>query len=526
MRTKLLKDFIVLMLLGMLSVVYYKDILSALPLNMHLWRQTDSISFTYNYYKGASFLEPELHQLGADDFTTGKTVGEFPLFYYIIGNIWKITEESLFIYRFVQMLVLLTGLFFLYKSALLVLGDFFGAVFIVLLAFSSPVLAFYGVSFAMNGTAWALAFIGTYFYLFYVKKNSSLFFLLISFLFFTLGGLLKITAMILPIAFFGIFIKKILLRELPRKEQIYRLLFWVGIFFFVIAWYFGYVPYFNKLHGYSYTQNTFYPLWNMEQSYSDFLLKIVDYHLIMFFSRPVLEIVTVFIFFMFLFLWNKIPGELYLFALIVYLGNFSYFLLRGAPLSVHDYYWIAFVCNVIVAFVILLFVIKKYYPDIYTHPYFKLFLIVFTIYNIAYTHKVLRLKRSPKKVKNHLLVSKEFVEWNKWYDYVNEKNYYPYYEMRDSLLQWGILPQDKVLSFSDIGANISLYFLERKGWTRLRENPQKTKYILNHKQPKWLFIKKEDLKHYPYIREYIRDSVTEYKGIGIYRLSSRSSERE
>ena len=75
-----------LLLLVTFAGFYYDGVLDQPPLSNHLWRQTDCISLTQNYANGNSLLEPELHIQLADDNTSGKTAGEFPIIYYIIGT--------------------------------------------------------------------------------------------------------------------------------------------------------------------------------------------------------------------------------------------------------------------------------------------------------------------------------------------------------------------------------------------------------------------------------------------------------
>ncbi len=510
------KELLFLGILLLLAFFFYHDLLHAFPMNMHLWRQTDSISFAMLYKKGVPFFEPEQYRLWADDFSTGKTVGEFPLIYYIVGKLWKIFGESIAIFRGLQMFILLAGIFAVYKSAYLILKNYLAAGFVALLVFSSPVLAFYGVSFAMNGTAWAVTFIGTYFYLIYRKKKPEKMYLIESFFFFFLGGLLKITALMFPLAFAGVRLTEIITKKEKIKYE--DIFFWGGIFLVVGGWYFGFVPYYNNLHGYSYTANTTFPIWELDkEGWLKYIDKLFGYHLKMFYNYPVLILTGVMAPFIVFFLRKKLPAELYFFTLFLYLETFAYFLLRGKPLSVHDYYWIAFVPAVAVTFLVFLYFLIHNHSPIYYHTYTKTLFVGFTVYNIIYAKEVLRLKQFPEKV-SRTWVSQGFINWNIAYQADVKKFLYPYYEMRDSLQKWGIQKEDKILSLSDPGMNITLYFLDRKGWTKVYDE-EIGEYILQNRHPDWLFIRKEDRENYPYVWKYVRDSITEYKGIAVYKLS-------
>src|SRR5687768_15134922 len=97
------KDGLFLLVFLIFAGFYYDSVLEKGPLNDHLWRQTDCLSMTRYYARGADFFEPEVNiQLG-DKYTTGKTAGEFPILYYSIGKLWKVSGESYFTYRLVYL---------------------------------------------------------------------------------------------------------------------------------------------------------------------------------------------------------------------------------------------------------------------------------------------------------------------------------------------------------------------------------------------------------------------------------------
>ena len=97
---------IAFVLIAVLAIIYYDSLLDKGPLNTHLWRQTDCLSMTKNYADGAPFFEPEMHVLYADNETSGKSAGEFPILYYTVGSIWKVTGESFMVYRVFYLLIL------------------------------------------------------------------------------------------------------------------------------------------------------------------------------------------------------------------------------------------------------------------------------------------------------------------------------------------------------------------------------------------------------------------------------------
>ena len=131
------------------------------PYSRHQWRQTDCLSITQQYYEhDLPFLEPEIYWQG--DEGNGKTISEFPLLYYVVGNVWKITGKHHWIYRCISFFILLIGLFYLKKAANELLNNHFWSTFVVLFFFTSPLLAYYGNNFLINTNAPGLALIGGY----------------------------------------------------------------------------------------------------------------------------------------------------------------------------------------------------------------------------------------------------------------------------------------------------------------------------------------------------------------------------
>ena len=198
-------DFIFVLLFIIFASFYYDSVLSKGPLNAHMWRQTDCLSITRNYSQGVHFLQPEMDILLADNHSTGKTAGEFPILYYTVGIIWKYLGESYLTYRLFYLLILFAGIVAFYKSLKILFKAPFWAIVISALLFTSPVYASYGVSFLTDAPAFSFVLIGLYFLLQYHKKRSiKIFYLAMAF--FALGGLIKISSLIAFLFLFIIFL--------------------------------------------------------------------------------------------------------------------------------------------------------------------------------------------------------------------------------------------------------------------------------------------------------------------------------
>ena len=160
---------------------YHKILLSG-PYSIHQWRQADCLSITTNYYQeGMKFFEPSVHWCGAEG--NGKTVSEFPLIYYFVAFLWKLFGKYEFIFRLVNLSIVFTGLFCLYKISEELLKDTFWAVFVPLFLFTSPILVYYANNFMADVPAFSLGIIGWYFFLKFYKheKNIDLYFFMLFF---------------------------------------------------------------------------------------------------------------------------------------------------------------------------------------------------------------------------------------------------------------------------------------------------------------------------------------------------------
>jgi hypothetical protein len=327
------------------SMFYYDGVLDKGPLNVHIWRQTDCLSITRNYAEGASFLNPEMDVLFADDLTSGKTAGEFPILYYFVGKVWSVTGESILFYRVFYLSILFAGVFAFYNTLKLVFQNKVWPFIMALLLFTSPVFVTYGVSFLTDAPAFCFVLIA----LFFITKyhiTSKEKFLYLAMLFFALGGLIKVSSLIAFFFILFIFIFEAIL----KKPTLYKTYFFkrnwkefLGfglVFLSLFIWYY-YAHIYNQNHGFKYTFNSIHPLWKASPEELKTLPKgLKNFVSIVFFSRPILYL-FLFIGIFNLFLYKKLPLIAYLANLLIILASITYFILWAPLLGIHDYYYIA-----------------------------------------------------------------------------------------------------------------------------------------------------------------------------------------
>ncbi|MBZ0242813.1 MAG: glycosyltransferase family 39 protein, partial [Bacteroidales bacterium] len=235
-----------------------------MPQGIHFIRQTDSLSFLSNYYRfGAGFFEPQLFNLSSTD---GKAANEFPLIYYFIALIYSVFGEHEFMLRSTNLLISLVGFIAMFKLVYLIIEDGFYAYFFSFLLLSSTVVLYYANNFLPDPASLSFSILGWYIFLLVVFKRKSSYLILLSFLFFTLASLVKITYFIHPVAaFFALIISRYLKKdelEATRLLKITGLAFGFGLLL-VLSWWFVFVVNYNDIYGDNYFLTTIRPIWSL-----------------------------------------------------------------------------------------------------------------------------------------------------------------------------------------------------------------------------------------------------------------------
>ena len=128
-------DLLFVALLLAVSLLYgYHDILFARPSYHHIWRQADCLSITMNYFQDdRNFFRPAINWVGDSG---GRTISEFPIIYFSVAQLWKVFGYHEFIFRLINVLIVFSGLFCLFRLAREFLSDTFWAILIPIFLFS------------------------------------------------------------------------------------------------------------------------------------------------------------------------------------------------------------------------------------------------------------------------------------------------------------------------------------------------------------------------------------------------------
>ena len=517
-------DWIFILFLAVFSISYYDGVMEKGPLNTHLWRQADCLSLTYHFYEGNNLLTPEMHiQLGDED-TTGKSAGEFPILYYAVGNIWKMTGVSHLTYRLFYLFILLGGLYCFYKSVLILFGSRFWAFFLSLMLYTSPVYIVYGVSFLTDVPAISFVFVALFFFLkSRVNGDSRSFFIAMAF--FALAGLLKVSSLI-AFVFLGFIF---LLELLPVKSLGNKKLFthkpyeWLGFGLALVAifsWYL-YAHNYNEIHGFKYTFNDIHPYWLMgPEQVQEVFEKIKLLIIPVLFSLPFL-IVLILMAFGNLLLFKKIPLFAYLAHVVVGVGGVMYFMLWAPLMGVHDYYYAALLILFLSIVLPFVWYVKTKHSSTFNNEYIQMALILFLGYNFMYSLNTTKLKTVSMEERAYPGVwNDEFKGMMLWVNWDMKENWYRYYNMRDYIRTIGIQPEDRVICLPDQSFNATLYLLNQKGWTNFLKYKETSEIdYLIEMGAKYLFIGQPEFLEKEFLAPFLTHPIGEFNGVKIFKLN-------
>lgn len=450
------------------------------PQGPHQWRQSDCTSFTLNYAEDdLPFLEPAIHEQISDGFTTGKTVGEFPLLYYFVGQVWKVTGQNEGLYRVINLSIFCLGLLALFRAIHPYIKHKSLAYLLAALPLSIPILAFYAPNFLQNSTALSMVFIAWSFVSKFIRnpKNS---YALLAILFFTLAGLLKITALISFLALLGTIGLDLLWKfefqtVFKTKKRAFAWL--AGSTTIVLGtsalWYKMAVDYCD-LHNGRFTFNGLWPIWESSPEHMQSTFdKMMHYWTFEYFTGIQYALLVLAIFYMILSLKKVSFFEKGMTALLI-IGNTSYMLLWFHAIRDHDYYYI----NLYALPVFLLFVLfrhvdlSKHIPQKWSAPLLWIFTLLVLSWSASSTSKSFHSR------------------YNGSMNDGEANRFASFFDITPTLRNdYHIKRTDPVLTFPDRSFNISLYLSDQKGWAIRRDSTvSEFKFHIKHNHPKYLLV--------------------------------------
>jgi hypothetical protein len=472
------------------------------PQSVHVWRQTNSLSLTQNYAQdNFPFFKPEMHNQFCDDGTSGKAVGEFPIIYYMVAQLWKLLGNHIWIFRMVQIIIVFAGLWCLFQVMYQLCKNWFWSAFASLLLFTSPMMVFYGPNFLPDAPGLALVFVGWYF-IFKYLKNRKILQIWLAALFFSLSVLLKITSALSIIALLAWVVFELLFQK--KENRIFDFGFRHFVpFVFVIAlsaaWYF-YVDYYIHTHRGHFSHHGIWPVWNMtDEQY----VRIMDALKKVYFKEmflPYTQYLTFGIWVVLAGLIMKLKPVHRFFLLIPALGMFVELALWFQVLEGHDYYTINLLVVFSTVWAILFYQLRSW--KYFNHWAIYAVGIVFFSWNaIACKHRI----------------DERYKGWmNDFY----QTRMKALTEIEPVFRELGINKEDKVISIPDETINGSLYYMNRKGYNNFGSdfNNRETFYKRIAQGAKYLVINDTTILQNEVVQPFIIKRLGTYSNIAIFDL--------
>lgn len=502
------KWIFITMLLIMSYTYNYHNVLFMPTQGVHQWRQCDCLSITMNYFQdNNSFLEPSIHNLGSDG--TGKTVSDCPIIYYLIGNIWKIFGHHEFIYRFFILTFFFTALFFIFKLFETYLQNSILSILSALLLFTSPTLVYYANNFLMDIPAFSMAIIGLYYFLKYVKSSNKKHFYL-SALLYAIAGLLKISSLISFVAIGCLFFLEFIKVKLYPNRKIFKQPFiqfgvFLAVFLIQFIWY-KYAHYYNNRYNSDNFLIGIIPIWDMSiVDIKSTFFAIIE-HIKYSYFRLETQIIFLLAYIFIIINYKKLNRSIFLLTVITSIGLIFFALLFFLALKHHDYYTINLFILIPLLLLSFLIVLKHKHMFIYKSMIFKILLLVFLIHNIDFARRRMTDRYDPASWMNSYYCS----------------NLKAFRTIQPYLKSLGITQTDKVISLPDKSINISLYLMNKKGWTNytIKANEKRMQQKIQQ-GAKYLFVSDSTIYNEINIDPFVDKKIGQYRNIEIYRLKPK-----
>lgn len=432
-----------LQLIILLAFFNLKGEFNKAPHSVHTWRQCDGASFGLHYYTyGNSLLHPQFYNI---EFSDGEAVSEFPIIYWLAAKLSGTSHFQAEWIRYLSFLFVAIYLLFANASIFDLLKSYTLSFYVVFLPFLSVVFCFYANNFLPDVPAVCAILIALSIYYFYVK-NSGNTWLMLSLLFFTLAGLLKVTVLapyfiLLLAVFIELFLGKKIFNSSLVKSYKHAILLLLPLFF-AVAWIIFLKSYNAHYNSHYFLTKTF-PYWELDNYHKSefweaFTVRWSDDYFSRVTGKIALIVITLSI--VVAFVKKRIIGWLLLAFLLLQIAIVTLF---AGQYYIHDYYAIALASLPVISYIVLFYFLSK---KLIGRILLPLIFIPYLVSDIFYTKEKLQTRFETK--------------WEDSWSVDLAK-------CTPELEKIGLQKNDKIFVLGDPSSCISLYTLQRKGWTQM-----------------------------------------------------------
>ena len=475
MNSKYFKNgMLLLFVLILFFLNFYTKTIFYRPGSIHQWRQTDCLSIAKNYYEeGMHFFEPKIHYQGPVE---GKAVSEFPILNYTVAFLWKIFGEHEFIYRLLEYIIFITSMFVLFNTLLRYYRSTLFAFFSVSIFLTSPLLAYYSLNFIADVPALSIGIISFCLFLrFYNSKQIKFFYFAL--LLGALAVLIKASALIaLCVLLFFSLLDILGLTKFFKTEKLFekKTMPLVAILLAVVAifsWYRFALAY-NDNNSNNIFLLTVLPVWEMNEDQLIYNLKVLFNNLFpVFLNRPMFFLFTALVIFVTA-KFKELTSFLKYCFVFSALFFVAYILFFFQVFSVHDYYLSNLMIFPVVTFVCVTHIVSK--TDFFSvnKSFIRLFIICVVLFNSFHAAAIYRLRtvEDDKLIYWFPFISEDEGKLAKYLAWDYSHAIKRIEEFTPDLREHGIKREDFVLVIPDQSFDISLYFMDQKGFPISRDH--------------------------------------------------------
>lgn len=511
------------------SVYEYGRVMNQPPFPHHLSRQTVGLSFTYTYWeKGNGLFDPQLQHLFADDLTSGRTVAEFPIMYYAIAQLWRITGPSEFVYRALMLLLHFMASYALYLLFRRVLEHRGWAVMAALFFFTSPAIVYFAISFMPDVPSFDLVILAIAVLWLPGSTGQTPARILSAAALFLLAALLKITALMVPLTILLMLIVELLFPRWRYKGNGIFQHRWLligsilGILAVTYGWY-AWSAQYVKAHGAAFSHSGTWALWDLPPADVlrawTFGKQVLVYQI---FDTPAWIMFGVLLAFLLLHA-RRVPAIIWIALVALSIGITIYVLLWFITLDAHEYYYIHPMILLMLLLGIFLWSVKEIYPKAFRSvPLRAAFLLLFSYHAIYATNNHLMRTRGnvPFRAAEFLPLFNEH-EAHFW-DMMQYWSLGPMFTIEPYLRSLGIQRNDLVMCMNDQTVCSSLYLIHQRGWVDFGVGDPVEKGIDERiaAGAKYLLLYQGHWDDRSELQRFMTDQIGEYQGMRVFDLRS------
>ena len=512
------------------SVLEYGRVLHLRPQPHHIWRQTIALSITRNYHdQHRDFLDGQVSNLYLDDGWSGKAAAEFPLLYYGVAKLWTLTGRSEFAYRLVMLLLHVLGAWALFATLRKMFGHTAPATAVALIFLSAPALVYFAIGFMTEVPALDLLLLGLFALALHRERRGG-WSLGGAMLLFTLAGLLKVTAMMVPLTLMLVLLVELVFPARTRRlghlftEQRWMAMLLLAVVCATVWTWYAYTLRYNHLHHGSFSNQEVQPPWRMGADelarawrFGSTLLPGMVHH----WSVWLLTALAL----TFLLVRHRgLPIGLLACNGALVTGTALYTVLFFPALNEHDYYFILPLVMPWCLIASALWALGRQWPGLLGSKWTLVALGALAVLNMAYAREdhLMRTRGGASPVREAdsfpLHTEADLVYWqeSQWWTRGGLMDIEPYSR------SIGIAEDDTVICIPDHSVCAALYLAGQRGWQNFGTlhdlGDSLSMALYRDRGAKYLYVLEEDWLKRPYMKAFTRHPVGEHRGVKIYDL--------